>query len=440
MKKRSIPVLVLVALIAAALAIAFSIERERPENSAFGELPPIKGSRVLFILPHPDDEALAGGGLLSDLAGSDNTFAFFYLTNGESYQWAVEEESQHFLLSPADYISLGYKRQAETRRALEALGLEDFTLFFLSYPDGGLRFLWEKNWDIRTPLYSRQLDSDRCPYITAYEPQAPFAGESLLNNLRKSIREFSPTVVFAPCPFDSHSDHRATAAFTMLALEEIHLDQDGFNPQLYYYLTHRGNWPGRHGKAFHAPLFPPNTLLGPGKEWLLYPLSEEARVRKEQAILAHQSQMDLLGGFLLSFLRENELFLRGNPLELSSEAVGEEPTADTFWRSIMPNGDLSSICFSWDRGIKMKIRSRGDFPQNTRLDVDIFLIYKGRKERLVFQDLSSLPEGSQLKREGPLVEFFMPLEKKPESLLCLFSSSLWGMNLDRSAPWLIRIP
>jgi LmbE family N-acetylglucosaminyl deacetylase len=53
---------------------------------------------------------------------------------------------------------------------------------------------------------------------------------------------------------------------------------------------------------------PPGPDWIPATEWVTFPLTEEERRAKERALRAYESQMEVMGDFLLRFVRTNELF------------------------------------------------------------------------------------------------------------------------------------
>jgi LmbE family N-acetylglucosaminyl deacetylase len=87
------------------------------------------GGRAVVVAPHPDDEILAVGGLLTQLSGLGREVLIVAVTDGTgshkgSTLWPRER--------------LRRERPRETRRALRRLGLEDCETRRLGLPDGGL--------------------------------------------------------------------------------------------------------------------------------------------------------------------------------------------------------------------------------------------------------------------------------------------------------------
>ncbi|MEO7243108.1 MAG: PIG-L family deacetylase [Variovorax sp.] len=89
------------------------------------------GARVFVVAPHPDDEVLAAGGLLSLLARRGRACHVVSVTEGEA---------SHRGSSAWPRERLRLERPLETRRALQRLGLQNAmaTTRRLALPDGGL--------------------------------------------------------------------------------------------------------------------------------------------------------------------------------------------------------------------------------------------------------------------------------------------------------------
>ncbi len=126
-----------------------------PPLAEFSSLP----RRVLCIAPHPDDEVIACGGMLASHAERG-------------------DELRVVILSSAADAVVAKCREGEGRVGLRILGVEDVR--FLGLPDGAL----DKSGDLEEVLAAQ-------------------------------LEEFAPDLIYAPSPFERHSDHRA--AFRALA-------------------------------------------------------------------------------------------------------------------------------------------------------------------------------------------------------------------------------
>ena len=79
----------------------------------------------------------------------------------------------------------------------------------------------------------------------ALEPDLPYDGRDLLGAMARAIAEARPTIVVLPDPADVHPDHRATAAFAMLALSDVGAGSGraSLRPRLLTFLVHWPAWP-----------------------------------------------------------------------------------------------------------------------------------------------------------------------------------------------------
>lgn len=258
-------------------------------------------TRLLVLAPHPDDEALACGGLIREVLAGGGQAGVVWLTSGDGFEWDVRLVERTLRPTGAASVALGRRRMGEARRAAEILGVPPEHRFFLGYPDQGLgQLLTDAH---RTEPYRSSLTlTDRVPYAGTVSEGAPYTGESLERDLRTVLDRFRPTLVLAPALRDTHPDHRATAELALRVLGD-RAEAD----LLRYWVIHGGlEWPLPKGYHPTLPLEPPTT--GQGLPWHRLPLTPEVLERKHQAILAHQSQMELLSRFMLAFVRTNELF------------------------------------------------------------------------------------------------------------------------------------
>lgn len=437
MNRPRVAVFILVSLTFLAIGVSFAMG---PRGNEFNiELfnPPQHGN-VLFILPHPDDEVISSGGLISYLQQTDCHLTFLYLTNGENFEWALEEEEGSSLLKPEDYLKFGYERQRETKKALESLGLTNPEMFFLGYPDRNLTALLRENWSKESPFYSKPLQTNKTPFSNSFNPQAIFSGESLLEDLQKILTFRTWDFIFLPSPYDSHPDHRAAAAFLRMALYQGRRYFQKY-PEIFSYLVHRGNWPGQKGRS-SSPIMPPRTLQDSALTWVSFPLNPDGISKKESALKEYRSQLKILSGYLFSFLRPNEIFCLEKEMAVQNNLSVLEPSGDTFWRTVFKGADFKSLSFSWENGLKLQIETLGSFPSSFDLEIHLLYFKDGLWTPIFFKDsFHSLPKsGGEIKRSGKEIRVFLPMEK-PELMVLEVSSKFW-VNIDRSACWVLSFP
>ena len=261
------------------------------------------GDRVLIFAPHPDDETLGMGGLISYLSSKKVPKKIVFLTVGDGNPY-VFFEKRKIKYSAEEFIKTGLRRQKEALSALEKLGVRKKEVIFLGYPD---TFLLKMFKNPQTPVLSRAR-VNFIPYEFSLDFRQETKGENLLDTLKKLISSFQPTRVFLPHQKESNSDHRATFLFVKKALES-----SGFNPEVFQYLIHF-HWkfwrvyPGKSEEE--KTIYPPKFIVFE-KKWYSFWLNCEEAEKKKKALLEYKSQIKIptLRPLFKSFLgARNEIF------------------------------------------------------------------------------------------------------------------------------------
>ncbi len=260
--------------------------------------------RVLVFSPHPDDETLAVGGLIYRLVHRRVPVRVVFVTNGDGYPEAVEEDFSVRTPTDADYLAYGELRQREAIAATRHLGLRKRDVAFLGFPDGGLAELWRAHWS--QPYTSPYTKEDSPPYPDAVNLDVGYDGRDLTSVISRVLREFRPSVVIMPHPYDRHLDHAYTSYFVTEALDA--LQTKGVLPadvRVLTYLVHYPSWP-----AVRGPLFDRFLAVGTLADtaWSETEISPAELDAKRAALAEYKSQLEVMNGFLHRFMCRNELY------------------------------------------------------------------------------------------------------------------------------------
>jgi LmbE family N-acetylglucosaminyl deacetylase len=141
---------------------------------------PFDDSPALIIAPHPDDEVLGCGGLISLKRKSNVEVSVAFVTAGEA---------AHDKCCSADRGGIAAKRRALAEEALAVLGATRPAIYWLGFPDEV------------APL----------PQDDAFE--------SMVGAIARCIEASGANQVFVPHYYDAHRDHMAVSLATIKAIE-----------------------------------------------------------------------------------------------------------------------------------------------------------------------------------------------------------------------------
>ncbi len=297
-----------------ALGLALAAAAVLPGGPATAQQPPAVGSlaeargippigartSLLVVSPHPDDETLCCAGVIRRVIEAGGRASIVWLTSGDGSeldQLVIEKSVRR---SPGRMRDLARRRMAEARAAAAVLGVPPARQFFLGYPDGGLIQLLNDHYV--TPYVSTFTRAASVPYPAAVFPGHPYTGESLERDFESVLRRVRPTLVLAPSPLDQHPDHRAAGILTLQVMSRRHE-----LARVRYWIVHGGlDWPRPRGLHPRLPLAPPPRGRGLGLVPFALDAAEEAD--KLAAIRKYHTQLEVIGGFLFSFVRTTELY------------------------------------------------------------------------------------------------------------------------------------
>lgn len=228
---------------------------------AFKEFPILeikKESRILFISPHPDDEALSSFQFLSKAIKQGSDIQLILLTDGNKH-------------------GLKATRRVEFKNVLSKIGIHPKNVIYLDHKDGGLNRV----------------------------------KETLELELQTFIADFCPDYVVSPHPKDIHKDHRVAAKIALNAWKKSKSEADAYI--LLQYLIHYPPfypWPRKFSAK--SSLMPPVNLINPKQmgAWQVIRLKPKDIERKKELVDIYESQLKnpILRGLMYSLIRKNELF------------------------------------------------------------------------------------------------------------------------------------
>lgn len=305
--------------------------------------------RIIVFSPHPDDDILGCGGIISYCVKNKIPIKIVYLTYGDSNELSFLKYNRWKLpvLRPNSIKKMGEMRRREAINACQQFGLVSDNLIFLGYPDFGTMKIWCKHWKTSPPLKGLFSRADFVPYNDAFRPNASYKGEEILKDIKAVIKEFQPTKIFCSHRNDHHSDHQALYLYIRLALFDL---KDQISVKLFPFLIHYNNWPPKLGYNPSEQLNPPKNITSYIR-WEKFNLNDETKSMKYSALQLHKSQFTTNSNYLSSFVKDNELFGDYEIINKETKEVIQSGSVNTIYDSLDNEGDeeffgLSSHSFN----------------------------------------------------------------------------------------------
>ena len=391
------------------------------------------GDRVLIVAPHPDDESVGCGGLIASAVATSAAVRVVYVTNGDAFRVSAERVFSEKGVASHDYEKLAQMRRREAVTALARLEIDRSHAVFLGYPDRGIDQLWLRNWSPAEPYTSRYTKVDHGPYGDSLRPHAPYAGRALLDDLESVIRSFRPTIVVAPHPSDSHSDHWASYCFTVAALYETRLLG---SVRMWLYLVHMQNrWRSPSGKRMD-PTAMPEKPDGYGTRWYALPLSANGARRKREAIQEHSTQLLIMKDWLMNFARSRELYGRVTLGAFGPERAlqAKQPPAG---RDAIPEGTILPLSMSMaSHGLRVRLDTGGQPAAKIEYRAHVHFLHGGRvgpPERFVLRHRPG--------QSSQFVEAIVaPAPHDVDGVMCAVAAWRGSTQLDRMHWTAVRVP
>ncbi len=326
---------------------------------------------ILILVPHPDDEVMATGGVIQKALKAKAKIKVLFLTNGDHNEPAFIVYEKRLTMRKGEFVHMGQVRRKESLEALNKLGLTEKDCVFLGYPDFGTMEILLKYWGNTRPFKYMLTRISKVPYLNCLSPGAPYVGESILKDMEKVIRDFKPTKVFVSSPVDVNRDHRSLYLFLQIALWDM--EGEIAKPDIFPYLVHVKRWPEPRGYHPDLELAPPDMLKSGEISWLRLELTDEEIKMKHDAMECYKSENEYNPTYLFTFARKNELIGDYPVIKLSRESA---------WRNV--GTTLAYARKDDDLFIKLALKNKRD----KDLGMSIFLL--GYRKDLAFSKMPKL--------------------------------------------------
>jgi len=278
-------------------------------------------TRLMIFSPHPDDESLGAGGLIQRVLEAGGKVKVVFITSGDGFPEGVEKEDHISHPSAKDYNRYGEERRLEALKADATLGVNEHNVIFLGFPDGGLYYLRLKFRAHPMPYKSPFTRKNRPPAFEIIIPRTDYCGEDLRKEIEREILDFHPNLLAVTAPEDWHPDHNSSYYFVKEALTHLKGKRPDLKPRVLTFLIHYDQWPLDQDAGSGLRLNPPAGLSDGGKQWISFSLKPREVQTKRKAILQYHTQLLVMGRFLRSFSRSNELFRLDDETKSGAQAL-----------------------------------------------------------------------------------------------------------------------
>ncbi|MFO0593973.1 MAG: PIG-L family deacetylase [Myxococcaceae bacterium] len=276
---------------------------------------------LVVIAPHPDDEVLMAGGLISQRVAEGKKVAVILVTNGD---YTCERD--------------GYQREAESVAALALLGVKATDVHFLGYPDGALRKLGKtplppmEHRDAtgeciaRTGTWADRSAGRIDEHSKRTGAPAEWTADALVGDLEALLAMLTPREVVVAHGVDDHPDHAMTYVYFRRALDRL----PNAPVVVHRAVVHAGPcWPSvRCDPNYFTPELPMPPLPAPLAAYAPLERLSIDPLKKLNAIAVYVSQTgpDAKANWLSSFARVDEVFFPERYVRQQNHWERAEPT------------------------------------------------------------------------------------------------------------------
>jgi LmbE family N-acetylglucosaminyl deacetylase len=192
---------------------------------------------ILVIAPHSDDEAIGCTGVILRAVARGQRVGVIVVTAGDGFPKAAAAAAGKSIeaLTPQDFVDLSTMRQRHTLSAMREIGVRPNDVYFLGYPDGGMKALFAMAGE--SPPEPRNVPPYRQPHtgrsetygtaVADYHTRrhgraAPYRKQAVVEDLREIIADARPREIYVTHEIDTHPDHAALFRFVRDAATTAH--------------------------------------------------------------------------------------------------------------------------------------------------------------------------------------------------------------------------
>ncbi len=238
-----IPVLAVAAVLVFSAAALFAretksflYERQYEKQRSGYEQSFFAGQKVLFIVPHEDDDLNLAQGVIESYVKAGSEVYVLFATNGDHTNTAKERLDEAVLAETANGVSPDH-------------------LIFLGYgndwdPSSGYDHLYDAPDDILMTSaagYSATYGSENISdfHTSVYGGSAPYTRGSFISDLQEVLIRLRPDTVFCS-DLDEHPDHRAVSLFFDTVMGRILSRKDNdYHPLIFKGFAYCNGWDGK---------------------------------------------------------------------------------------------------------------------------------------------------------------------------------------------------
>jgi len=186
--------------------------------------------KVMFFVPHEDDDINLAGGIIEQYIKYDSDVYIVFATNGDGD-------------TRCDMQKIGFTRIKEAIKALGMLKVPEKNIFFLGYGDGwsdDSNHIYNAQPDVVKESKAGKTHTYGIENHSAYHNDIKYTYSNYYNDIKQVILEHKPDVIYC-IDYDTHPEHRALSMLFEKVMGDI-LKTTVYKPVIYKGFGYRTAW------------------------------------------------------------------------------------------------------------------------------------------------------------------------------------------------------